>query len=128
MRDAVLRTGLRFLSAFLNGELPAMLGLDRVPGSKGRRPRQVATSLGETTRCRAYVPGRGCPLDEALGLVEGFTPEAASMVCFAGAMCGSYDKGEAAWSAAGIPPRSGRGDQGAEVTNLSCTLEGKRAY
>lgn len=109
MRDAVLRTGLRFLSAVLNGELPAMLGLDRVRGSKGRRPRQVVTSLGETTLRRAYVPGRGCPLDEALGLVEGFTPEAASMACFAGAMSGSYDRGGAAMlklSGIEVPGRS----------------------
>lgn len=109
VRDAVLRTGLRFLSAFLDSELPAMLGLDRVRGSKGRRPRRVATSLGVTTLRRAYVPGKGCPLDEALGLVEGFTPEAASMACFAGAMCESYDKGEAAMlklSGIEVPGRS----------------------
>lgn len=88
--------GLRFLSAFLNERLPAMLGMERVAGSKGRRARQVGTSLGEVTLRRAYVPGRGCPLDEALGLVDGFTPEAASMLCVAGSMSESYDKGEGA--------------------------------
>ena len=90
------RTGLRYLSAFLNGTLPALLGLERVRGGKGRRPRQIVTSLGETTLRRAYAPGRPCPLDEALGLVDGFTPEAASMLCVAGAMSESYDKGEGA--------------------------------
>lgn len=88
------RTGLRYLSAFLNGTLPAMLGLERVRGGRGKRPRQIVTSLGETTLRRTYVPGRPCPLDEALGLVDGFTPEAASMLCVAGAMNESYDKGE----------------------------------
>lgn len=90
------RLGLRFLSAFLNERLPAMLGMERVAGSKGRRARQVGTSLGDVTLRRAYVPGRGCPLDEALGLVDGFTPEAASMLCVAGSMSESYDKGEGA--------------------------------
>ena len=69
----------------------------------------MVTSLGETTLRRAYVPGKGCPLDEALGLVEDFTPEAASMACFAGAMCGSYDKGESAMlklSGIEVPGRS----------------------
>ena len=95
MRDAVRRTGLRYLSVFLNEDLPALAGLERLAGSKGKRSRQVGTSLGEVTLRRAYVPGKGCPLDEALGLVEGFTPEAASMLCEAGAMSGSYDRGEA---------------------------------
>lgn len=90
------RTGLRYLSAFLNTSLPAMLGLERVKGGKGKRPRRIVTSLGDTTLRRAYVPGRPCPLDEALGLVDGFTPEAASMLCFAGAVSESYDKGEGA--------------------------------
>ena len=90
------RTGLRFLSDFLNERLPAMVGLERVAGSKGRRSRTVGTSLGDVTLRRAYVPGGGCPLDEALGLVEGFTPEAASMLCVAGSMSESYDKGEGA--------------------------------
>ena len=90
------RTGLRFLSAFLNERLPAMLGLERVAGSKGRRTRTVGTSLGDVALRRAYVPGRGCPLDEALGLADGFTPEAASMLCVAGSMSESYDKGEGA--------------------------------
>lgn len=96
VRLAVMREGRRFLERFTNEILPAMLGLERVAGSKGKRSRQIGTSLGEIRISRAYVPGKGCPLDEALGLVEGFTPEAASMLCVAGCMCGSYDKGEAA--------------------------------
>lgn len=96
VRDAARSMGLRYLSAFLNERLPALLGLERVEGSKGKRSRQVGTSLGELTLHRVYVPGKGCPLDEALGLVGGFTPEAASMLCVAGAMSESYDKGEAA--------------------------------
>ena len=110
VRDAVRRTGLRYLSVFLNEDLPALAGLERLAGSKGKRSRQVGTSLGEVTLRRAYVPGKGCPLDEALGLVEGFTPEAASMLCEAGAMSGSYDRGEASLkklSGLAVPGRSG---------------------
>ena len=96
VRDAVMAEGRRFLETFLNGALPEMLGVARMPGSKGTRSRRVMTSMGEVALQRAYIPGRPCPMDEALGLTEGCTAEAASMMCFASAMSESYDKGEAA--------------------------------
>ena len=96
VRRAAMAEGRRFLEGFLNDALPKMLGIERVPGSKGARRRRVMTSMGEVALLRAYTPGRPCPMDEAIGLAEGCTAEAASMMCFASAMSESYDKGEAA--------------------------------
>lgn len=96
VRRLVLMEGRRYMERLLNEVLPGMLGLERVHGSRGTRARRVTTSMGEVALRRAYTPGRPCPMDEALGLVEGFTAEAASMLCYAAAMNESYDKGEAA--------------------------------
>lgn len=95
VRRAAMAEGRRFLEGFLNDALPKMLGIERVPGSKGARRRRVMTSMGEVALLRAYTPGRPCPMDEAIGLAEGCTAEAASMMCFASAMSESYGKGEA---------------------------------
>lgn len=96
IRAAVLQEGARFFREYAEIRLPRQLGLERVAGSRGYRTRTILTGLGETEVRRLYVPGRGCPLDAALGLEGRCTPKAAEMLCHAAAMDESYDKGEAA--------------------------------
>lgn len=96
IRAAVLAEGARFFKAMAETWLPKRLGLERPEGGKGKRTRKILTAFGEIGLRRAYVPGRGCPLDAAMGLEGRYTPKAAEMACHAAAMHGSYDKGEEA--------------------------------
>lgn len=95
LREALRQEGARFLREHYEVRLPERLGLERIAGSQGKRSRTILTSQGEIEIRRLYVPGRGCPLDEAIGLAGGCTPLAAEMLCHAAAMDESYDKGEA---------------------------------
>lgn len=94
LREALRREGARFLREHYQVRLSRRLGLDRIAGSRGVRTRTILTSQGEMEVRRLYVPGKGCPLDAALGLSGGCTPLAAEMLCHAAAMDESYGKGE----------------------------------
>ena len=96
IRAAVLAEGTRFFKTLAETWLPKRLGLERPEGAKGKRTRKILTAFGEVGVRRAYVPGRGCPLDAAMGLEGRYTPKAAEMACHAAAMHGAYDKGEEA--------------------------------
>jgi len=62
----------------------------------GRRAKSVLSLLGRLTLWRPYYYdprlGQGrFPLDEALGLVDGYSPEVARWMCRAGSLAGSYE-------------------------------------
>jgi len=81
----------------------------KIPGNQARageklhpnRPKEVLTVLGSVNLKRSYfyqsasadqAQGRGrSPLDEALGLIDGYTPAMAKMMCRAGAMASGYE-------------------------------------
>lgn len=94
LREALRQEGARFLREHYEARLSERLGLGRIAGSQGKRTRTILTSQGEIEIRRLYVPGRGCPLDAAIGLSGGCTPLAAEMICHAAAMDESYAKGE----------------------------------
>lgn len=84
-----------------------------IPGNQARagekvhphRAKEVLTVLGPVTLKRGYfyqpasedqTQGQGrCPLDEALGLIDGYTPGMAKMMCRAGAMASGYEAASA---------------------------------
>ena len=84
-----------------------------IPGNQGRageklhpdRPKEMLTVLGPMSLKRGYfyqpasggqAQGQGrCPLDEALGLIDGYTPGMAKMMCRAGAMASGYEAASA---------------------------------
>jgi hypothetical protein len=96
---AVKADAAKLLEAFLNDpELPLALPPVR-PGEQrsGTQPKMVLTLLGYITlRSRQYLyhpkkkTGR-FPLDEALELIEGYSPGVAKRMCRAGALAGSFE-------------------------------------
>lgn len=96
---AVKADGASLLEALLNDpELPLVLPPAR-PGEQrsGTQPKMVLTLLGYVTlRCRQYLynPKKATgrfPLDEALELIEGYSPGVAKCLCRAGALAGSFE-------------------------------------
>jgi hypothetical protein len=96
---ALKADGARLLEELLNDpELPLSLPPTR-PGEQcsGTQPKMVLTLLGYITlRARQYLynpkkkTGR-FPLDQALELIEGYSPGAAKCMCRAGALAGSFE-------------------------------------
>lgn len=89
-----MRDGADLLAGLLN-ELPN----PEVPSARslGRRDRQVHSVLGPFTLQRQYVQQEDrCyfPLDEQLGLVEGYTPGLVRLMLHAGATDASYEQAE----------------------------------
>ena len=99
LRALLIENGARLIELLVNDPLARVPGDERLPGEKrmGSQQRVVQTLFGkiklvrngyhnpETSSCRY-------PLDEALLLVEGFTPAAAKLVC----RCASDDSFAAA--------------------------------
>lgn len=94
---ALKHDGVRLLEQVLNDpDLP----LPRHPAQPdeqdyGQRPKLVLGCLGWMNLRRSYLysPNRQtgrCPLDPALGLIDGYTLEVARWACRAGALAGSY--------------------------------------
>lgn len=96
MRDASLRDVARLLESFFNHELPRLLDAPSLHPQErfhSYQTRQVTTVLGPIRFCRAYYrgpQGGRYPLDEALGLHDQYTPAVAQLMCWAGAMDGSF--------------------------------------
>jgi hypothetical protein len=96
---AVRHDAARWLETLLNDpELPVSLPPAR-PGEEhsGTQPKMALTLLGYITlRSRQYLydPAKRAgrfPLDEALGLIEGYSPTVAKLMCRAGALAGSFE-------------------------------------
>jgi hypothetical protein len=96
---AVKTDAASLLEALLNDpQLPLSLPPAR-PGEQrsGTQPKLVLTLLGYVTlRSRQYLyqPKKGTgrfPLDEALELIEGYSPGVAKCMCRAGALAGSFE-------------------------------------
>jgi hypothetical protein len=109
LRDASLRDTARLLESFLNHELPQLLGEAEVrPNERfhSYQTRQVCTGVGPIQLRRAYYRadrGGRCPLDEALGLYEQYTPATVQLMCWAGAMDSSFElASETLWRFAGL--------------------------
>ena len=94
---ALKQDGARFLEQVLND--PDLPLVNQQPQSDeedyGQRPKVVLSCLGWLTLQRSYLysadrqTGR-FPLDDALGLIDGYTVEVARWACRAGALAGSY--------------------------------------
>ena len=97
LREAAMADAARLLEKFLNHEVAPMLGEPPLqPGERlhSRPQRVVATVLGPVRLTRAYYRGAHggrFPLDEALGLRGRYTPAVRQLMCWAGAMDGSFD-------------------------------------
>jgi len=94
---ALKQDGAKLLEELLNDPDRPSPGNQARPGEQdyGRRPKTVLTILGPLTLWRDYYYNPGLdrgrfPLDEALGLVDGYSPEAARWMCRAGSLAGSY--------------------------------------
>ena len=92
LREVLLNSGAQIVAALLHDPALRIPGDQRRSGEKtlGRQTRRVHTLLGpiELSRRSYYDPTAHCcryPLDEALQLMEGFTPAAAKLVCRSGA-------------------------------------------
>lgn len=94
---ALKQDGARLLEGLLNDpDLPLKDDQPRAGEQDyGRRCKVVLTLLGPVTLWRRYYyhplleQGR-FPLDEALGLVDGYSPEVARWMCRAGSLAGSF--------------------------------------
>ena len=126
IRAAAMAEGARFFREHVEIRLPRQLGLECIAGSRGYRTRKLLTALGETQVRRLYVPGKGCPLDAALGLEGRCTPKAAEMLCHAAAMDESYGKGEVALRVLAGIEVAGRSLQRL-VNRVSPRMEAERA-
>jgi len=107
LRSALYKDGCRLLEDLLQD--PAL----EIPGKQARagekvhphRPKEVLTVLGPVNLQRGYfyqpasagrTRGQGrFPLDEALGLIDGYTPGMAKMMCRAGAVASGYEAASA---------------------------------
>jgi hypothetical protein len=92
LREVLLNSGAQIVAALLADPALRIPGDQRRSGEKtlGRQARTVHTLFGpiELSRRSYYDPAGQCcryPLDEALQLLEGFTPAAAKLVCRSGA-------------------------------------------
>lgn len=107
LRAALLQDGCRLLERLLEDPDLPIAGKDPRPGEKHHpaRAREIQTALGPVVLQRSYFyrPASGeesggqgrFPLDEALGLVEGYAPGLAKMMCRAGAMASGYEAASA---------------------------------
>lgn len=97
LREAAMTDAAHLLEGFLNHEVPQSLGEPPLkPGERlhSRPQRIVATVLGPVRITRAYYRGPHggrFPLDEALGLHDRYTPAVRQLMCWAGAMDGSFE-------------------------------------
>lgn len=107
LRAALLKDGCRILEQLLEDPSLPIPGKEPLPGEKhhpGRR-REMQTVLGPVRLKRSYFyrPASGeeemgqgrFPLDEALGLVDAYSPGLAKMMCRAGAMSSGYEAASA---------------------------------
>ena len=107
LRAALLKDGIPLLEQLLEDPGLAIPANQPQPGEKvhAQRPRQIDTLLGlvRVRRNYFYLPaqeeeqsGQGrCPLDEALGLIDGHSAGLAKMMCRAGAMASGYEAASA---------------------------------
>ena len=97
LRDASMRDLARMIEGFLNTEIPQLLGPPQLkPGEQfhSDQTRTLCTVVGPITLCRQYYrgpQGGRYPLDEALGLQGQYTPAVSQLMCWAGAMDGSFE-------------------------------------
>lgn len=97
MLAALKQDGARLLEEFLNDpELP-VAGDHALPGeeNQGLRAKTVLSILGPMNLGRSYYHNASLqagrfPLDQALGLVDGYSPEVSRWMCRAGATAGAY--------------------------------------
>lgn len=93
VRAAAMSDAARLLESVYNEAAAGFGG----SGSHALVEREVLTAVGPVRLRRAYVwkSGKGrYPADEALGLLGRYTPAAASLICWAGAQCGSFGAAE----------------------------------
>lgn len=96
--QALKEDGCRLLESVLNEPLLPVKNSQARPGeeNQGRRDKAVLCGLGWIFLNRTYLydaarkQGR-FPLDEALGLVDGYSPRVARWMCRAGGQAGSYE-------------------------------------
>ena len=96
LREALLKDGCHILEGLLNQR--NALGRFRPAGTlHDNRARKVRSLLGTFELIRGYyqqVGDRFFPMDEALGLLESYTPGLAKMMCRAASTDGSFEEAE----------------------------------
>lgn len=96
LKQALMRDGCRILQTLLNQ--PAALGEYEPEGRlHDHRTRTVHSLLGPFQLTRGYyrnAEANSCPMDDVLGLVGGYSPGLAKLMCRSAGMDGSYDEAE----------------------------------
>lgn len=105
LKTALFADARGMVESLLNDPQVEVAGAHKLTGEKrGGMQEKTAQSMFGPIRLRReyfYHPGRGCgryPLDEALGLENGYTPAAVRLMCRAGAR-DAYEEGSADLSA-----------------------------
>jgi len=94
LKQALMSDGCHILQALLSQ--PAALGEHKPSGQlHDQRTRTVHSLLGPFQLTRGYyrhAQGNGCPMDQALGLIDSYSPGLAKLMCHAAGMDGSYEE------------------------------------
>ncbi len=101
LKAALFADARGMVESLLNDPQVEVAGAHKLTGEKrgGMQEKTVQSMFGSIRLRREYFyhPGRGCgryPLDEALGLENGYTPAAVRLMCRAGAR-DAYEEGSA---------------------------------
>ena len=96
LREALLKDGCRILEMLLNQ--PNALGRHTPQGTcHQKRSKRVQGLLGDFQLTRGYYKSkqvRNFPMDDALGLIDSYTPSLAKVMCRAAGTDGSYDEAQ----------------------------------